>query len=239
MVQARNAGNPFWVVGEPGRAGPRLVFVNVPEAKQGKNRVHLDIVTDGSQTARELVGRAKLRSRSPVLDVASGPGTVARLAGAVVCPDGRVVASDISPAMLAVARSSRSIQPGRRLITWSARRVRSMRPRAASMPFLASRGSSSFPIACAPLGRCAGWPARRRRDGLDGGARAPAGTLRPHDQGAAGSGHGGAYPHAFDPRSYSLGAAELRRLMSGLRIWSSRRWYATRCGAASKMLPPR
>jgi Glyoxalase-like domain len=41
-------GNPFWVVSEPGRAGPRLVFVNVPEAKQVKNRVHLDIVANGS-----------------------------------------------------------------------------------------------------------------------------------------------------------------------------------------------
>jgi predicted enzyme related to lactoylglutathione lyase len=28
-----------------------LVFVNVPEAKRVKNRVHLDIVADGSQTA--------------------------------------------------------------------------------------------------------------------------------------------------------------------------------------------
>jgi ubiquinone/menaquinone biosynthesis C-methylase UbiE len=38
-----------------------------------------------------------------VLDVARGPGTVARLAAAVVGPDGRVMASDISPAMLALA----------------------------------------------------------------------------------------------------------------------------------------
>jgi Glyoxalase-like domain len=27
-------GSPFWVVGEPGRTGPRLVFVNVPEGNQ-------------------------------------------------------------------------------------------------------------------------------------------------------------------------------------------------------------
>src|SRR5580658_65838 len=43
-------GNPFWVVGESGRTSTRLVFVNVPESKQVKNRVHLDIVADGSQT---------------------------------------------------------------------------------------------------------------------------------------------------------------------------------------------
>ena len=38
--------------------------------------------------ARELMGRAKLRSGSSVLDVASGPGTVGRLAAAVVGPAG-------------------------------------------------------------------------------------------------------------------------------------------------------
>jgi predicted enzyme related to lactoylglutathione lyase len=27
-------GNPVWVVGEPGGTGPRLVFVNVPEAAE-------------------------------------------------------------------------------------------------------------------------------------------------------------------------------------------------------------
>ena len=46
-------GNTFWVVGVPGGAGPRLVFVNGPEPKTVKNRVHLDLVPDGSQ-AEEL-----------------------------------------------------------------------------------------------------------------------------------------------------------------------------------------
>jgi ubiquinone/menaquinone biosynthesis C-methylase UbiE len=43
-----------------------------------------------------------------VLDVASGPGTVARIAAAAVGSDGRVVASDISSAMLAVAAATAS-----------------------------------------------------------------------------------------------------------------------------------
>ncbi len=42
-------GNTFWVVSVPGGAGPRLVFVNVPEPKTVKNRVHLDLVPNGSQ----------------------------------------------------------------------------------------------------------------------------------------------------------------------------------------------
>lgn len=46
-------GNPYWVVAEPDGPGPRLVFVNVPEAKTVKNRVHLDLLPHGSQ-AEEL-----------------------------------------------------------------------------------------------------------------------------------------------------------------------------------------
>jgi ubiquinone/menaquinone biosynthesis C-methylase UbiE len=42
-------------------------------------------------------------SRGSVLDVASGLGPVARLAAAALGPDGRVVASDISAPMLALA----------------------------------------------------------------------------------------------------------------------------------------
>ncbi|HTZ28705.1 MAG TPA: VOC family protein [Streptosporangiaceae bacterium] len=53
---------PFWVVGRPAAAGSRLIFVNVPEGKHGKNRVHLDIVPDGSQ-AEELVRLEALGAR--------------------------------------------------------------------------------------------------------------------------------------------------------------------------------
>src|SRR5262245_25112049 len=45
-------GNTFWVVGVPGRMGPRLMFVPVPEPKTVKNRVHLDLVPDGSQAGK-------------------------------------------------------------------------------------------------------------------------------------------------------------------------------------------
>lgn len=42
-------GNPFWRVGEDN--GVNLVFVQVPEPKTTKNRVHLDLLPrDGSQT---------------------------------------------------------------------------------------------------------------------------------------------------------------------------------------------
>ena len=55
-------GNPFWVVGELDRTGFRLVFVDVPEIKRAKNRVHLDIVPDGSQ-AEELARLEGLGAR--------------------------------------------------------------------------------------------------------------------------------------------------------------------------------
>jgi predicted enzyme related to lactoylglutathione lyase len=44
-------GNPFWVVASPdGDASPHLVFVEVPEPKRTKNRVHLDLLPqDGLQ----------------------------------------------------------------------------------------------------------------------------------------------------------------------------------------------
>jgi len=55
-------GNTFWVVSAPGGAGPRLVFVTVPEPKTVKNRVHLDLLPNGSQ-AEELARIESLGGR--------------------------------------------------------------------------------------------------------------------------------------------------------------------------------
>jgi SAM-dependent methyltransferase len=52
-----------------------------------------------------LLERAGLGRDEAVLDIASGPGTVARLAAEQVGPHGRVVAADFSEAMIAVART--------------------------------------------------------------------------------------------------------------------------------------
>ncbi len=52
-----------------------------------------------------LLSEAKLSSGESVLDVACGPGTVARMASERVGPKGRVTATDISPPMLDIARS--------------------------------------------------------------------------------------------------------------------------------------
>jgi predicted enzyme related to lactoylglutathione lyase len=49
-------GNPYWVVGPSAEGAVRLVFVEVPEEKTVKNRVHLDLVPDGVSQDQE-VGR--------------------------------------------------------------------------------------------------------------------------------------------------------------------------------------
>ena len=54
--------------------------------------------------ARLLLDRADLSPGESVLDVATGPGTVARLAAERVGPRGRVVGTDISPAMIGIAQ---------------------------------------------------------------------------------------------------------------------------------------
>jgi SAM-dependent methyltransferase len=54
--------------------------------------------------ARELVRTTQLRQGERLVDVATGPGTVAQAAAAELGVSGHVTACDISPAMLAIAR---------------------------------------------------------------------------------------------------------------------------------------
>ncbi len=58
--------------------------------------------------AQLLLNEADVDRGAVVLDVATGPGTVARLAAQRVGPDGRVVATDISCPMLDLAKSKPS-----------------------------------------------------------------------------------------------------------------------------------
>src|SRR5271170_6488104 len=75
-----------------------FVQVSVPE---GYERFMLRQIFE--PWAAELLRRADLQPGWSVLDVASGPGPVARLAATAVGPGGGVVASDISEPMLALA----------------------------------------------------------------------------------------------------------------------------------------
>lgn len=62
--------------------------------------------------ARLLLERAALRPGEAVLDVATGPGTVARLAAEQVGPQGRVVGADFSEAMIAIAKAKPAVPRG-------------------------------------------------------------------------------------------------------------------------------
>lgn len=55
--------------------------------------------------AKLLLDELDLQAGEAVLDLATGPGTVARLAAARVGPQGRVVGTDIAPLMLDVAKA--------------------------------------------------------------------------------------------------------------------------------------
>jgi SAM-dependent methyltransferase len=55
--------------------------------------------------AQLLLNTVQLRPGERLLDVATGPGTVAQAAAVALGPTGHVTACDISPAMLAIARS--------------------------------------------------------------------------------------------------------------------------------------
>ena len=55
--------------------------------------------------ARDIVERLSPKQGSTALDIACGPGTVTLLLAETVGPAGRVIATDISPAMLAIGRA--------------------------------------------------------------------------------------------------------------------------------------
>jgi ubiquinone/menaquinone biosynthesis C-methylase UbiE len=62
----------------------------------------------GAPVADDLIGVADLKPGERVLDVACGTGVVTRLAAERVSADGAAAGLDVSPAMLAVARSQTS-----------------------------------------------------------------------------------------------------------------------------------
>lgn len=66
--------------------------------------------------AELLLDRLEIRPGEAVLDIACGPGTVARMAAARVGSDGRVTACDLSPAMLTLARAKPPVDQGPEIV---------------------------------------------------------------------------------------------------------------------------
>ncbi|HVO30970.1 MAG TPA: methyltransferase domain-containing protein [bacterium] len=63
-----------------------------------------------NQWAELLLSRVGVAIGDHVLDVATGPGTLARIAAQRVGPKGRVVGTDLSPAMLEIARAKPAVE---------------------------------------------------------------------------------------------------------------------------------
>ena len=170
--------------------------------------------------ACELLARAGMREGAAVLDVASGPGCVARGAAMVVGAAGRVVASDISPAMLAVA-AARSAAPGSAPIEYTECSAAAIAADDDSFDVvMCQQGLQFFPDRLAAV-------REMRRVARPGGVVVVSTWAAEHHLGLFGPiadvlrefGMDEPYPRAFDAASYALDAAHLHALLrdGGLR----------------------
>jgi ubiquinone/menaquinone biosynthesis C-methylase UbiE len=164
--------------------------------------------------AADLIARASLKPGCCVLDVASGLGPVARLAAHAAGPGGRVVASDISAAMLAVA-SARPQGPG-----WAA--IEYLQCPASEIAadddsfdvVLCQHGLQFFPDRAAAA-------KEMHRVARPGGtavmstwaAEHPLGLFGPMTEALQETGIAEPFPGAFDASSYCLHAADLADLL--------------------------
>lgn len=165
--------------------------------------------------ASEMLARATLHPGDAVLDVASGLGPVARLAAAAVGRRGRVVASDISPAMLAVA-AARPTEPDWPPIEYSECPASALDVADNSfdvvfcqhgLQFFADRESALSEVyrVTRPggLALMSVWAAENPRVGL----------FSPMGQSLREVGQSAPYPRAFDPDSYRISGPDLRGLL--------------------------
>jgi ubiquinone/menaquinone biosynthesis C-methylase UbiE len=162
--------------------------------------------------ARELVARAGARKGSSVLDVATGPGTVARLIAAEVGVDGVVVAADISPQMLRIA-AAKVAEPGSASIEYVECSATALAVDASFHVVLCQQGLQFFPDRLAAV-------QEMHRVLIPGGvavascwaAERPLGLFGPMVDTLRESGIPEPYPRAFDASSYALRVSDLREL---------------------------
>jgi SAM-dependent methyltransferase len=197
--------------------------------------------------AGELVARAGIGPGHRVLDVASGLGPVARLAAAAAGRGGRVAASDISAAMLALA-AARPADP-----RWAP--IEYLECPAAAIAadddsfdvVLCQHGLQFFPDRATAAGEM-------RRVARPGGtvalstwaAEHPLGLFGPVNEALRESGLAEPFPRAFDPDSYRVSVADLQELLqtAGLRdvrvetVVLDARWQTAEAAAATLLGMP-
>jgi len=164
--------------------------------------------------ARTLVGQAHLQPGWSVLDVASGLGPAAREAAAAVGPAGRVVASDISEPMLALA-AARPRPAGSAPIEFIPGPASAIAaPDDIFDAVLCQHGLQFFADRAAAI-------REMHRVALPDGvvvlstwaAERPLGLFGPMGETLQELGVAEPYPGAFDPGSYRMSAAELADLL--------------------------
>lgn len=72
LAAVRHPDDPFDEVSGVGR-GRRILFQEVPEAKTGKNRLHIDVHHDGGDSVEGLVARLEGLGATKVQEVDQGP----------------------------------------------------------------------------------------------------------------------------------------------------------------------
>jgi ubiquinone/menaquinone biosynthesis C-methylase UbiE len=165
--------------------------------------------------ARALLARAGLRPGAAVLDVASGPGPVARGAAEAVGARGRVVANDISPAMLAVA-AAKPVGSRWAPIEYLECSAAALSADAGSFDaVLCQQGLQFFPdrpLVLREMQRVA------RSGGLvlvaSWAAERPLGLFGPMIEALREAGVDEPFPRAFDAQSYCIDAPGLHRLLA-------------------------
>jgi ubiquinone/menaquinone biosynthesis C-methylase UbiE len=192
--------------------------------------------------ARELVEHAYLQPGWSVLDVASGLGPVARRAAAVVGPAGRVVASDISEPMLALA-AARPVQAGWAPIEYLPGPASAIAaPDDSFDAVLCQHGVQFFADRAMAIGEMY----RVARPGGElvlsaWAAERPLGLYGPMGETLQELGVAEPFPRAFDAASYRLGSADMKDLLrtAGFRdvqvrtIELEARWDSTETAAST------
>ena len=197
--------------------------------------------------ARKLVGHAHLQPGWSVLDVASGLGPVAQEAAAAVGPTGRVVASDISEPMLALA-AARPVPAGWAPIEYWPGPASAIAAQEGSFDaVLCQHGLQFF------ADRAAAIREMRRVTRPDGvvvlstwAAESPLGLFGPMSETLEELGVAEPFPRAFDPDSYRMGAAELTDLLQaagwrGVQVQATEldaRWDSTETAASTLLGTP-
>jgi ubiquinone/menaquinone biosynthesis C-methylase UbiE len=170
--------------------------------------------------AVDLVSRVVLRPGQSVLDVACGLGPVARLAASAAGPAGRVVACDISAAMLAAA-AARPVEAGCAPVEYLECSASALDVADSTFDVvLCQQGLQFFPGRAAAVAEMA---RAVRPDGLVAvstwAAEHPLGLFGPMCEVMARAGIDEPYRGAYDPGSYANSAADLLDLLeeAGLR----------------------